>query len=207
VYASDSDLVAASFAVVLPDEPLPVRLMNTIWADRLGVHDVLITAPNLRAWLAAVRPDDALSPPDDQDLERFRSFRDGLRRLAALLTDDTRPAAASPVTDIDQAVSAINTAVAYAPTRPQLAYRDGQILRAASGHATAAQRALSAMAEESIDLFTGEGQARLRACHAPGCVLYFVKDHPRREWCSTTCGNRARVARHYQRHHRGQSDT
>jgi hypothetical protein len=41
---------------------------------------------------------------------------------------------------------------------------------------------------------------RLRACQAPGCVLYFVKDHPRREWCSTACGNRARAARHYRRH-------
>ena len=41
-----------------------------------------------------------------------------------------------------------------------------------------------------------------RATHAPGCVLYFVQDHPRREWCSTACGNRARVARHYDRHHR-----
>ena len=29
------------------------------------------------------------------------------------------------------------------------------------------------------------------------CVQYFVKDHPRREWCSAACGNRARVARHY----------
>ncbi|HEY0690395.1 MAG TPA: CGNR zinc finger domain-containing protein [Kribbella sp.] len=26
-----------------------------------------------------------------------------------------------------------------------------------------------------------------------------MKDHPRREWCSTTCGNRARAARHYAR--------
>ena len=38
--------------------------------------------------------------------------------------------------------------------------------------------------------------------HAPGCVLYFIKDHPRREWCSTACGNRARAARHYARHTR-----
>jgi predicted RNA-binding Zn ribbon-like protein len=30
--------------------------------------------------------------------------------------------------------------------------------------------------------------------------LYFVKRHPRREWCSAGCGNRARVARHYHRH-------
>jgi hypothetical protein len=41
--------------------------------------------------------------------------------------------------------------------------------------------------------------ALLRACGAPGCVLMFLKDHPRREWCSNACGNRARQARHYDR--------
>ncbi|MGW3040938.1 CGNR zinc finger domain-containing protein [Kitasatospora sp. NPDC001159] len=41
--------------------------------------------------------------------------------------------------------------------------------------------------------------ASLRACHGPGCVQFFVKDHPRREWCGPGCGNRARAARHYHR--------
>jgi predicted RNA-binding Zn ribbon-like protein len=41
----------------------------------------------------------------------------------------------------------------------------------------------------------GQLQPDLRACGAPGCVLMFVKDHPRREWCSVACGNRARQAR------------
>jgi predicted RNA-binding Zn ribbon-like protein len=41
----------------------------------------------------------------------------------------------------------------------------------------------------------------LRACHALGCVLLFLKDHPRREWWCNACGNRARQARHYARRH------
>jgi predicted RNA-binding Zn ribbon-like protein len=65
--------------------------------------------------------------------------------------------------------------------------------------------ALSLLAVESIDLLTGAAAGSLRACHAPGCVLYFVKDHPRREWCSTACGNRARAARHYRRHRVGRT--
>jgi len=59
---------------------------------------------------------------------------------------------------------------------------------------------LSSIAHQSIDLLVGEDRVNLRACYAPGCVLYFVKDHPRREWCSHACGNRARAARHYRRH-------
>lgn len=55
-------------------------------------------------------------------------------------------------------------------------------------------------------LFAGPDQERLKACLAPGCVLYFMQNHPRREWCSAGCGNRARVARHYRRHHHGPDD-
>jgi predicted RNA-binding Zn ribbon-like protein len=199
---SATDLVTASLAVVLPDEPTPVRLMNTIWADRFGVYDALTTTANLHTWLAAARPDDPVPTPDLRDLERFRALRDGLRRLAALLTGDTRTIVASETTDIDQAVADVNNAAAHAPTWPQLAHRDGQLHLAAAGRATATHQALSKIAHESIGLLTGEDRVRLRACYAPGCVLYFVKDHPRREWCSTACGNRARAARHYQRHHR-----
>ncbi|HXL91073.1 MAG TPA: CGNR zinc finger domain-containing protein [Streptosporangiaceae bacterium] len=58
---------------------------------------------------------------------------------------------------------------------------------------------LAGVARNSIDILAGDGAATLRACHAPGCVLYFIKAHPRREWCSIACGNRVRAARHYQR--------
>jgi predicted RNA-binding Zn ribbon-like protein len=62
---------------------------------------------------------------------------------------------------------------------------------------------LSALAADAIDLVTGPNRASLRVCGAPGCVLAFVKRHPRREWCSTACGNRVRQARHYLRHTQG----
>jgi predicted RNA-binding Zn ribbon-like protein len=62
-----------------------------------------------------------------------------------------------------------------------------------------ARATLAAVATEAIDLLTGPDAQLLRACHAPGCVIYFVKDHSRREWCSTACGNRVRAARHYSR--------
>ncbi|MDP9487892.1 MAG: CGNR zinc finger domain-containing protein, partial [Actinomycetota bacterium] len=33
----------------------------------------------------------------------------------------------------------------------------------------------------------------------PGCLRLFVATNLRRRWCSESCGNRARVARHYER--------
>ncbi|WP_405393054.1 CGNR zinc finger domain-containing protein [Streptomyces sp. NBC_01102] len=61
--------------------------------------------------------------------------------------------------------------------------------------------ALARIAAEAVALFAGAGTGAelLRACPAPGCVLYFVKSHSRREWCTVGCGNRVRVARHSRR--------
>lgn len=71
--------------------------------------------------------------------------------------------------------------------------------------ATPADAALAAIARSAIGVFGGPRRADLRACQGPGCVLHFVKDHPRREWCSAGCGNRARVSRHYYRQHTEES--
>ena len=40
---------------VLPEEPVPVRLMGTIWADTDGLHDDLDTPFGLAAWMALAR--------------------------------------------------------------------------------------------------------------------------------------------------------
>jgi predicted RNA-binding Zn ribbon-like protein len=188
---------------VLPDEPAPVRMMNTIWADRAGVHDDLRTTSDLADWLVAISATDRPGRLTRDDVARARRLRDALRRIAALSTDDTRPAAASPVEDIDVAIAEINSVVAACPPpTPRLAFLDGQLIGGTDTVGPLVARAFAAVAREAIELFTSADSPQLRACHAPGCVLYFLQDHPRREWCSTACGNRARAARHYRRHRR-----
>jgi predicted RNA-binding Zn ribbon-like protein len=192
-------------------EPLPVELMNTVWADRDGVHDALRDRDHTRAWLRAVcaRTDlltsgdlDGLTASDLDGLgQRLVGLRDALRRLAAEVTEDRRPAAASGVRDLEAAVTALNRAAGDTPRWSVLSWTPGQ---APSRHVRtsgqAASAAVSAIAEDAVALFSQDDRLQLRACFGPGCVLYFVKNHPRREWCSAGCGNRARSARHYQRH-------
>ena len=203
---SSPDLITASLGLLLPGEPMPVRLMNTIWADRHGVYDALTTVSNLRAWLAAVWPgDDTLQSSNTGDLGRFRALRDALRRLAALLTGDTRPSAASAITDVGRAVSEVNQAAALAPAWPQTGLPTGPTSAGPGRTSQRRSRALSSIARDAIDLMTGDTRASLRACHAPGCVLPSSKSTRDGNWCSTACGNRARAARHYERHHKTRS--
>ncbi len=174
--------------------------MNTIWADTTGIHDDLTTPAALREFVALLNGQDAntLDNPDLDELVEAIALRDSLRRLAAFSTHDPRPAAQSPVDTVDEAVAAVNEAVTHRP-HAQLAVRDGQLRRGNPPHASLIRTALAELAHNAIDLLTGPAAANLRACQAPGCVLYFVKTHHRREWCSEACGNRARAARHYQR--------
>jgi predicted RNA-binding Zn ribbon-like protein len=175
--------------------------MNTICADTAGVHDDLTTPAGLHDWLIAVDhryAADAVGDPRPDELAEAKLLRDSLRRLAAFLTDDARPAAQSPVESADDAVAAVNRALARLP-HAQLVIRDGRLSRDRPAPASPTRVALAELAHDSIDMLTGPSATKLRACHAPGCVRYFVRSHPRREWCSDACGNRARAARHYRR--------
>lgn len=179
-----------------PSEPLPIRLMNTVWADREGLHDSLATVAHLQQWSdqCGIRPSDELT---HADLDRARALRDALRRAAAELLDDERPGAVDDRLSPTEALRVLNEFLAACV--PEVRVDESAGLRGdwfwrVAGFA----RELAAIALESRDLFA-RAVAGIGACHGPGCVLYFERVPARREWCSTACGNRARVARHYRR--------
>jgi hypothetical protein len=198
----------------LPDAPLlgqalPVELMNTFWSDRHGVHDSLGSVGDAERWITSVSS--RLDAPvrgsaqtlDDDGLRRLRDLRDAVRRIAAERTGDPREQAQSPMADLGTAVQTVNEGARLAQIRPMLELTEGGgIVERPETTGAANALLVSAIANEAIELFGPWDDLELRACLAPGCVLYFIKDHPRREWCSNGCGNRARAARHYARHGR-----
>lgn len=78
--------------------------------------------------------------------------------------------------------------------------RDGTILVERTHDGTPAEALRAELARSALTLLMGPDRERLELCRAPGCILFFLKGHPRQQWCSRGCGNRARVARHYARH-------
>lgn len=178
-------------------EPLPVELVNTVYARRGVLLDGLTTPQDLTAWLAAHRGDFQLTVDlhaAGQHLDQVRALRDALRELVAAVVEGQPPA--------DAAIAALNRLSRQAPTALQLDWPpDGQpsvAVQPASPDPGAV--VLAELARAGIGLLGGPDRQRLRACRAPGCVRFYVKQHPRRQWCSTACGNRARAARHYHRH-------
>src|ERR1700679_4343539 len=100
---------------VLPDEPLPVRLMSTIWADADGVHDDLRTTADVDEWLDAVGVDRAGAHATEGELAPARALRDAVRVLAAHVTGDDRPGAAAATADVAAALDQVNVTPAHLP--------------------------------------------------------------------------------------------
>jgi predicted RNA-binding Zn ribbon-like protein len=172
-------------------------LARGCWCRRGVPVDGLATRQDLVAWLAAHREQfQAAVDPNaaGHHLKEVRGLRDTLRELVAAAVAGQRAA--------DAAIETLNRLSRQAPTAPQLGWPPAGQPSVTVQSATADPGAvvLAELARAGIGLLGGPDRQRLRACQAPGCVLFFVKQHPRREWCSQACGNRARAARHYVRH-------
>jgi predicted RNA-binding Zn ribbon-like protein len=160
---------------------LAIELANTIRAARGRPVDGLGSPAEMRAWLRGL----GITPPRGARLDELRALRADVRELL-----DGRPAAAT--------IARLNGHAARVPTYPVL--RWPAAIEERSPNADRWAQLLARFARSAIELAAGD--APVRSCGAPGCVLYFVQDHPRREWCSDACGNRVRAARHYARHRR-----
>lgn len=185
----------ASYPGPLRDERLALELHNTLYAGGGGLVDGLETADGLSAWLSAIG-NRFPAPARDADASRQREFL----ALRAAVRDALR-SALDGKPGPEATLEVLNGFAARAPHSPvAVVGADGQPRAETRYHgADATDVALATLAADAIELLAGPGREQLRACGAPGCVLMFLKEHPRRIWCSDVCGNRARQARHYER--------
>ncbi|MFG2626818.1 CGNR zinc finger domain-containing protein [Streptomyces sp. NPDC048473] len=196
----------------MSDIRLALDLALTIRHDgRGGVADDLDTPDGLTHWVHERRgllgdaSDGETWAADEQSLEAVRSLRAAVRALFAhaVRPGEPSPADAGRLLPFEEALRRLNAAAAAVPTVPRLDWAPDQD-PVAHDHPTGAaaeRNALpAALARAAIGFLSGPDRTALRACHAPRCVRYFIKEHPRQEWCKPSCGNRARVARHHERH-------
>ena len=174
-------------------EPLALDLVNTCVRRDDTELDLLDSTAALGAWLHAESA--RLTWSGQVNSADLRAVQ-GLRAALAVLFNARRAGTQPPA----PALRKLNAAL----TAPSMAAR---LTWAAAGpklvHPGAGSRRdvlLHALAADAVSVLTGPSATRLRVCAHPDCVLQFVALNPRRRWCSdAVCGNRSRVARHYQR--------
>jgi predicted RNA-binding Zn ribbon-like protein len=171
---------------------LALDFANTVIVRPGGKVDGLSTASGLARLLELERDRLGEAPGAERRLHDFRRLRDALR---ALLT------AAAERTELPEAgVAAVNRASAAVPSFVQLR-RPG--LAVVESHAsTRVDAILGAIASSAVTLLGGPDRELVRVCEAPNCGLFFLAGRDSQQWCTPSCGNRARVARHYARRSR-----
>lgn len=179
----------------LVGEPLALDLINTRNAD--GEH--LATPEDLRAWLgleAGRFPearDLAAAGLGEPELAAVHELRDHTARVLERVRRGERPP--------QDALDAINRAQRAAPAVTELAWDGGAVTATRRRDGSTADRLAAWLADAAADLLANPAVTTIRKCEADDCVTLFLPAHPRRRWCAAArCGNRVRVARHYQRH-------
>ncbi|MEV0385213.1 ABATE domain-containing protein [Nonomuraea sp. NPDC050643] len=185
---------------------LTLEFAGTIRADRSGPIDTLADADGLTRWArehaAALGTGPGFTASEDLWRQTVR-LRQAVRALLAEAVAPEPPsrADAAGLPGFAPSLALVNATALAAPTAPQLSWDGTPVLVTVPALETDESVRLRArLATAAVEFLAGPDLALLRTCQAPRCVLYFVKEHPRQEWCSTACGNRARAARHYQEH-------
>lgn len=190
------------------DAQLALDLALTLRHDGSGgVADDLTDVMGLATWVRAHAdsvPATAGTALDEATLTSVRDLRGAVRALfaRAVSPGEPSPADATRLLPLPEALALLNEAAALTPTVPVLTWALGADPVVHHRPATGEDPLTAALARAALAFLASPERQRLRACHAPRCVRYFLKEHPRQEWCKPSCGNRARVARHHDRHRR-----
>jgi predicted RNA-binding Zn ribbon-like protein len=157
--------------------------------------DLIADAATAQAWwrLQAGRLPSGPAP----DLPATRRLRTAIRDLFDAHLEHRTPDPGS-LDDVNAAASAVPTSLRLAPAGD--AYREEVRWHTEQG----GNAPLAATARGAIELLADQTRlARLRRCANPNCSMLFLAETTRRQWCTPNiCGNRTRVARHYERTHK-----
>ncbi|GAA3999525.1 CGNR zinc finger domain-containing protein [Streptomyces plumbiresistens] len=201
-------IISSMQATISGDARLVLDLALTIRHDGHGkVADDLSDPAGLTAWVRArpdALPEAAGFVADEAALAAVRDLRAAVRALfaRAVRPAEPSPADAARLLPLAEAVRRLNEAAARTPTVPVLHWAEDAEPVVRHEAVRGGDELTAVLAHAAIAFLDGPERQRLRACHAPRCVRYFLKEHPRQEWCKPSCGNRARVARHHERHRR-----
>lgn len=181
-------------------EHLALDLANTsARLPSIGRVDMLDTVHKLRIWIGCegarlpATTTAGLSGLRRADLEPLRAVR--ADAIAAI--GDARQG----LPPTQQALRGLNDAQRAAPMYRELSWDGAAIVAREQREGALGLRLAAYLAEATACLLADPKITTVKKCAAHFCVLWLLPTHPNRRWCAAkVCGNRIRVARHYQRH-------
>ncbi|MEV6878585.1 CGNR zinc finger domain-containing protein [Amycolatopsis sp. NPDC051128] len=163
-----------------------LALVNSRRLGTAGEVDDLAEPHSATEWLH--RHELPPAPVGTDGLSRLTALRAAVRELLTALAESRSPEA--------DAVATVNAAARADAAAPQLAWPAGPRREWHSTRPGSLDEVVASLARDAIDVISGDLGELVRPCEAHGCVRFFFREHARRRWCSTTCGDRVRAARH-----------
>jgi len=171
---------------------LGIDFINTEVKLKGELMDLLMSDSDVMEWLDQANIDAELSR--GIDLGKLLTFRKKARHILTRIIDNESLD--------DEAITSLNDDLKHYKTHYQLEM-------SSDGYQLSNQKSFSSTAEliglfafELANLLSSDQRTYLKRCLNPDCVLMFVdnsRSHKRR-WCSMdTCGNRAKVSKHYRK--------
>jgi predicted RNA-binding Zn ribbon-like protein len=175
--------------------PIALDLINTRVRTSDGEEADLLADPQaLERWLAA--QNDRLPLPKGTPTALDLAAVHEIREHAAGAVHHARRGERPP----ERTLRAVADAQIAAPLVRELDWDGGRLAATSRRAGRYSARLVAELAAATVALVGADDITRVRQCERPGCILLFLPAHPQRRWCSETCGNRVRVARHYHRH-------
>jgi predicted RNA-binding Zn ribbon-like protein len=175
---------------------LCLELVATVHGRLSGApNDDLLDGERVAGWLAAIGVETATQPADG-DVEHYLAVREAIYRLVTAAATSTERPEALPAD-----VALVNAWARGPAPVPQL--RVGERGLVSDTAQPTPRQVLTVIARDAVDLLSAPEAARLHQCDGNHCGTVFLDTSRagRRRWCSSdTCGNRARVAAHRDRH-------
>jgi predicted RNA-binding Zn ribbon-like protein len=188
---SVEDLLAAGFAMG-GERLAALDLVDTQLLAATPPMDLIETPEQLASWWSLQEGRLPAGPvPDGTAVRRLRA---AVREVLDSHLTGRLPSATS--------VDDLNAAVAGAPQSLRMVVSpDGPRAETRWHPEYGGNAALAMMARETIELMADPARLEtLRRCANPNCSMLFLAEHKRRQWCiGSRCGNRTRVARHYEK--------
>lgn len=173
------------------DVSVALALVNSLTAGPARDSDQLATPVEIARWIRSCGLGSVTAAHvSDTDVTALAELRSAIRELFTAAADEREP-------DLT-AVSLINADARLVLGAPALRWLAGPPQqRWQAERPDTAANALALIARDAIEIVCGPLGPVIHHCEAHGCDRMFFRTHGRRRWCSNTCGDRVRVARHY----------
>ncbi|HEX5294366.1 MAG TPA: CGNR zinc finger domain-containing protein [Streptosporangiaceae bacterium] len=173
------------------DVSVALALVNSLAAGPAGQSDQLATPVEIARWIRSCGLGSVTAVHvSDEDVAALAELRTAIRELFTAAADEREP-------DLT-AVSLVNADARLVLGAPALRWLAGPPQqRWQAERPDTAANALALIARDAIEIVCGPLGPVIHHCEAHGCDRMFFRTHGRRRWCSNTCGDRVRVARHY----------